>query len=406
MKNYTPLQLVLILAPFVFSFAFGLDIYIPIVPQMIEIFQTTPFLIQLTLSLFLFVTGVGQLLIGPLSDQFGRKRILLLAAASYALGSLACAASTHIAMLLLARILCSLGACGLLVTSFALVRDLFSGEQSAKMFSFLHGSIGISPIFAPLIGGYLATFFGWRSIFIFLTLIGLFAMYISQTRIEETHHKNLRTKVNKDIFKRYWEIFSQRQFLIYALIAGLAESVFFCFFSISPFIIIDTLGVSTQNFGYYFATFGSVIAFGGLGAGKTIEKIGIQKTIFLGISLMLLGGVSMLGCVYFAQLSLSGFLIPMVFACTGAMFLLGSAAACALEPFGHIAGTASAAFGSLEFGIAAIIGSIVMSFSPYSTIPYGVSIVVMGVLSLGLFWPSRHKTLALPTAASVSSETI
>jgi len=403
MKQYSIFQLVLILAPFVFSFAFGLDIYIPIVPQMIDIFQTTPFFIQLTLSLFLFVTGVGQLLIGPLSDQFGRKRIFLYAAASYAVGSLACATSTHITMLILARVLCSLGACGLLVTSLALVRDLFSGEESAKMFSFLHGSIGISPIFAPIIGGYLASFFGWRSIFLFLTFVGLFALLITQKYIQETHPKNLRTRVNKEIFKRYWEIFSQRQFLVYALIAGLAESVFFCFFSISPFIIIDTLGISTENFGYYFAVFGSVIAFGGLGAGKTIEKIGIQKTILLGISLMLLGGVSMLVWIYFAQLSLSGFLIPMTFACTGAMFLLGSAAACALEPFGHLAGTASAAFGSLEFGIAAIIGSIVMYFPPYSTIPYGISIVIIGLLSLGLFWPNRHQS---PTPIPISPETL
>src|ERR1700722_8869828 len=94
MTNYKVWQLVLILTPFVFSFAFGLDIYIPIIPQMAEIFDTTPNLVQLTLSLFLFFTGAGQLVIGPLSDQFGRKAVFYTSSAFYAIGSLACAFSS------------------------------------------------------------------------------------------------------------------------------------------------------------------------------------------------------------------------------------------------------------------------------------------------------------------------
>lgn len=389
MKNYSVSQLILILCPFVFSFAFGLDIYIPVVPQMVDIFDTSQTLVQLTLSVFLFVTGVGQLLIGPLSDQYGRKFIFYASAAFYAVGSLGCAFAHHISFLIFARVISSIGACGMLVTALALIRDTFSGNQGAKMFSFLHGSVGISPIFAPIIGGYLATLFGWRSIFLFLGAIGCFALYISNRYIYETLPSDRRVKMDHSVYSRYIEIFTHRQFITHALIAGLAESVFFCFFSTSPFVIIELLNVPIQNFGYYFAIFGSVIALGGFGGGKIIEKFGVQSTMRLGIALMLAGGLAMLGWIYFGSLTLFGFLFPMVLACTGAMFLLGSSAACALEPFGHMAGTAAAAFGALEFGLAAFVGSILMYFPVTSTIPYGISILLMGLLSLSLFFFNR-----------------
>jgi MFS transporter, DHA1 family, chloramphenicol/florfenicol resistance protein len=385
MHKYKISQLVFILTPFVFSFAFGLDIYIPIVPQMAEIFNTSPALIQLTLSLFLFITGVGQLVIGPLSDQFGRKIIFYWSAACFTIGSIGCVLSPSITWLIIARLISSLGACGMLVTSFALIRDLYNSEESAKIYSFLNGAIGISPTFAPIIGGYLAVYWGWQSIFFFLAAIGIFSFVNTNLFVQETHPNDLRVRMDKNLFIRYWQIFANKQFLIYSAIAGFAEAVFFCFFSISPFIIIDELGIPTQEFGYYFAAFGMVIAVGGFASGKVIEKIGIQPTIAMGIILMLIGGISMLVWDYLDALSLQGFLFPMIIACTGAMFIIGGSASAALEPFGLIAGTAAAAFGAVEFSISAFIGSLLMFFPTSSTIPYGIIIVLMSTFSLFLF---------------------
>jgi MFS transporter, DHA1 family, chloramphenicol/florfenicol resistance protein len=385
MRNYKVVQLVMILAPFVFSFAFGLDIYIPIVPQMTEIFQTSPALVQLTLSLFLLITGAGQLIIGPLADQFGRRRIFYIASLFYTCGALGCAFALNIHWLIFARIVCAFGACGMLVTSFAVVRDLYSGDTSAKMYSFLNGAIGISPTFAPILGGYLAVYFGWQSVFFFLALIGLASLLITKKCIQETHALEMRTKINGALLKRYASIFRHRQFIIYSALAGFAQGVFFGFFSISPFIIITLLKVPTEVFGYCFAVFGSVLAIAGLASGKIIERMGIERTIVLGIALMMTGGVSMLAWHYAASLTLSGFLIPMAIACTGAMFVLGSSASGAMEPFGSIAGTASAAFGSLEFGISSLVGSLLMLFPVNSTLPYGITIVLMATSSICVY---------------------
>lgn len=389
MKNYKTIQLLLILTPFVFSFAFGLDIYIPIVPQMANIFETSPALIQLTLSLFLFFTGFGQLLIGPLADQYGRKNIFYVSSVLYAIGAIGCAFSPDIGWLIFARVVSSFGACGMLVTSFALVRDLYSSDESAKMFSFLNGAIGISPTFAPIIGGYLAVYFGWQSVFYFLLLIGLLGILITYSFIKETHPLENRVRIDRHVFQRYLNILKNRQFLLYSTLAGFAEAVFFCFFSISPFIIIELHGTPTEEFGYYFAIFGANIGLGGFGSGKLIEKLGIQNMILLGITLILLGGASMLIWYHLNPWSLQGFLIPMAIACSGAMFLVGSCAAKALEPFGEIAGTAAAAFGSFEFGMAAIIGSIMMLFPTTSPVPYGVCLLLLAFGSSTLLLVSK-----------------
>ncbi|MDP1879774.1 MAG: multidrug effflux MFS transporter [Parachlamydiaceae bacterium] len=385
MKNHSLLRLILILTPFVFSFAFGLDIYIPILPQMTQLFDTTPSVVQLTMSLFLLTTGVGQLFIGPLSDQYGRRKIFFLSSIFFGFGSLCCALSPTITWLIISRIISSLGACGLLVTSFALVRDLYSGKESAEMYSFLNGAIGISPTFAPILGGYLAIYFGWQSIFYFLTCLGLYSFFVTKKWVHETHPLEKRTPLNKSVLFSYASIFKNRQFLIYSFIAGFAEAVFFCFFSTSPFIIIDLLEIPTHQFGYYFAVFGAVVSLGGILSAKIIKKFGIENTIKIGISLMIIGGVSMLSLALFSPLSIENFLIPMIFACTGAIFLVGSSASAALEPFPFIAGTASAAFGALEFGISAIVGAILMTFPIHSTIPYALSILVMSFLSIVMF---------------------
>lgn len=384
LKTY---QFVLLFSPFVFSFALGLDIYIPIIPNMVAIFGTTKEMIQLTLSLFLFITGCGQLVIGPLSDQFGRRNTLLVSGALFALGGLGSALSTTISWLIAARIVAAFGACGMLVTSFAVVRDLFSHEKSAKIYNFLNGATGVSPTFAPILGGCLFYYWGWSSVFFLLAFLGCLACLLTHFFVEETLPQKQRVQLDGRIWARYFSIFTNRQFLRFACIAGLAESVFFCFFSVSPFIIITIHGIETHAFGYYFAIFGAVIALGGFVSGYVVEKAGTVTTITIGTLLIALGGTSMALWQYLQGQSLSGFLLPMAVACIGAMFLLGAAASRALEPFGHIAGTASAAFGCMDFGIAAISGSLLMLFPITSALPYAIALVIFGLLLAALILP-------------------
>jgi DHA1 family bicyclomycin/chloramphenicol resistance-like MFS transporter len=378
MKHINIPTLILIFSPLILGFAFGLDIYAPVVPYVADIFNTSKFLVQMTLTLFLFFTGIGQLVIGPLSDRFGRRPIFYGSSVAYSMGALLCAFSPTIYILICGRILTSLGACGMLVTSIATVRDIYAGEKSAAILSFFHGVIGIAPLCAPLLGGYLFRYFGWHSVFCFLALLGLIAFLVTHFFIRETHDS---IKIKRNILSEYYIIFSDSSFLIYAFIVGAAEGVFFGFFSTSPFLIIEELGVKVEHFGFYFAIFGAVIVVGGFLSGLIVKRLGTKKTLSLGLLLIMLGGLFMLVGHYSVGLSFIAYLLPMSCAVLGAVIVVSTASALALEIFGTLAGAAAAALGAIEFALSALIGSLIMIFPSSSTLPYACAIIIIAFIS-------------------------
>ncbi len=371
----------LLLSPFVFSFAFGMDIFIPVVPEIQAVFQTTQFLIQLSLSLFLLTIGISELFMGPLADQFGRYRTVIASIIIFILGNVACALANTIEMLIAARVICAIGACGMLVVAFAIVRDLYDDERSGQLYSWLNAAIGISPTFAPIIGSYLGHFLGWRSVFWFLSGLGIFVLLITIFFICETLPLANRKKIDRHIFRRYWQILTTRNFIKYTLFASFGVTICFSFFSVSPFIIIKLLHVNQEYFGYCFAAFGSILIIGGIIAAKLIGYWGIDKTIKVGVILLFIGGLSMLLINFFIGLYLSTFLITMAIACSGAVFFMGAAAGGALASFGDIAGTAAATLQSCQFLIAAIFGSLLMRVPVTSSISFAIMVLLVALAS-------------------------
>lgn len=385
MTHYSTVQFIFILTPFAIAFAFGLDIYIPVVPQIAKVFNASASSVQLTLSLFLFATGLGQLFIGPFSDRFGRKAIFYASSITFAVGSLVATLSPSIAILILGRAISGFGAAGMLVAAYATVRDLFHGQDSARMYSFLSGAIGISPTFAPIIGSYLGFYFGWRSVFLLLTILGCVAFFNAYCFIAETATKSERIMLDRNFLNRYWHILRNREFFIHATLAGLAQGVLFGFLSLSPFVVIDHLGISPTHFGYIFAVFGGVLILSGVASGYVMKKVHTDVTILSGIVLMLLGGVSSLIAELIFTVSLAGFLLPMILTAGGSIFLFGSATSSALEPFAKTAGTASALLGAWQFVLASLIGSIVVLFPTTTTLPYNITIIIAICVAIILF---------------------
>jgi len=249
------------------------------------------------------------------------------------------------------------------------------------MFSFLNAAIGISPTFAPIIGSYLTLAYGWQSIFWFLVGLGLSTLGIGLFFIKETHPIHKRIRLNKQIFKRYWGLLTNKAFFKYILHSGLGVSVCFSFFSVSSLIVINLLRMSIIDFGYVFALFGLVIGVGGIFSGFIVTRLGINRTLQLGILSIALGGILMLLIDIFFGLSLWGFMVPTVIACTGAVFLIGAGAAGAMEPFPHIAGTAAACLGCSQFVIASFIGSILMLFPVTSSVSYAIALLIISVIA-------------------------
>ncbi|MCP3680608.1 MAG: multidrug effflux MFS transporter [Gammaproteobacteria bacterium] len=372
-----PLRLLIYLCPFVVAFAFALDIYIPTVADMRLALHTSREAIQLTLSLFLATNGIGQLLFGPLSDQIGRRPMLIIASLLFMLGNIICALAPNITLLITARIITAAGACGMLVTANAIVRDLYQGEMSARMYSLINTAISVSPIFAPIIGGHLAAWAGLRAVFWFLTIIGIIGFLIATLRLQETLSTDQRITINRKMLHHYRVILTTPAFLSYAIMAGCAISIFFAFFSVSPIIIIELFHVPMNHFGYYFAMLGITIAIGGILNVKWVKYFTIHSSILCGLLLIAGGSVMML----LWPSSLFGFIVPFIPIGLGGVFLVSSSASGAMEPFGNRAGYAAAMLGFLQFFIGALAGTLLMLFPIQSTQPYAIFVTIIVIIA-------------------------
>ncbi|MCD6044886.1 MAG: hypothetical protein K0R48_49 [Gammaproteobacteria bacterium] len=391
--KYTPLKLVFLLAPLVFSFAVGQDIFIPEVPKLTGLFHTTPGLVQLTLSLFMLAVGVGQLIIGPLSDRFGRKSIVLLSIALYTLGSIAAVLTESIDILIFTRILQGFGACGMMVCAFAIVRDLSEGNESAQIYSYLNGAIAISPLLAPLAGGYLDVSFGWRAPFFFLGILGVAIFIAIALCLSETIKEKNKNASLEGSFKDYLRVIKNRQFFTCNFIAASAVASFFTFFSVSPYVLINTLHVSETHFGYYFAIIGIMFFIGSIVAGRLHIILGITQVALLGSALFFLSGVIMLLWTVFIGTSLWSFLVPTALAGIGGAFMMGAGAGGALEPFPDIAGTAAALLGASEFLLATLVGTVALLRPVTSNMPLAIVLTLFGGLAVLLVFPYQKMAL-------------
>ncbi len=386
MKKYGIVGLVCLMAPLVFGFAIGQDIFVPELPQFMGIFHVSQKIVQLTVSVFMISAGLGQLIVGPLSDQFGRKKLVLLSTGIYCVGSLIAAWSPNIDVMIFARIMQGAGACGMMVCAFAIVRDLLSGNDSAKAYSYLNSAIAISPLLAPFLGGYLDVWFGWRAPFIALGVIGFMVFLLMLIKLEETQDPTSKIKVDRQLFKRYLTILKNRNFLGYSFVSCSALACFFTFFSISSYILIGTLKIPEVDFGYYFAIVGILFFFGSLAAGKCSSILGVKRMVYVGGFGFVISGAWMLLWTFYSGTNIWNFMLPSgLCALTGA-FILGAGASGALEPFPEMTGTASAMYGSLEFIFAALIASVVMIWPVGTNYSFAIPLLVFGFLSIFAVW--------------------
>lgn len=388
---YSPLPTVFILAPMVFSFAFALDTYMPIIPDMKRILSTSEAMVQLTLSLFFLVTGFGQLVLGPLSDQFGRYRILFISVSLFFISSLMCAFSYHVSWLITFRVIQGLGACGMSVSGFAIVRDSFQGKQSAMIYSLLNAMVAISPIIGPMIGILLTTYFSWYSVFYFLAGIGFITLVLVIIFVKESLSPDNRKTCDYSILSRYLSVFKNLTFWTYTLPAISGGSAFFILFSITPYIVQELSGHRLQ-IGIFFSMTGGSFLIGSLISSVVVHRLGVLKTSILGCMLILCSGVLLIITYMKYSLNLYGFFCPAMLSTCGAAMTSGSGASGALEPFGEHPGTASAMFGALKLGGSSIIGSIVILLT-MNTSSYPIALTMIGTstVSLILLYHSSRK---------------
>lgn len=382
MKAPQSWKIVIFLSPLVLTLGLAMDIYLPSIPKMPEALNTSVQSVQLTLSLFLLVFGLGQLIFGPLSDQIGRKKTVLLSYVLYFLGSMICALSDSFPLFLSARMIQGLGACGTLVCAFSILKDLYNGDEVTRCFSYLKGLMGAAPITAPVIGAWLDLWFGWRASFWALTFYGALALGIFILYGKETHPESKRRKIDINLFKRYASILKSSTFRNYALVCICAQGVLFGFFSLSPHLIIGELHFREQEFSVFFGVNALCYLTGAFSSGYLLNRKGPGTVIFIGSLTVLGAGLSMFSAYLLSGFNIWTLMIPSVIASAGVAMMMGPASASAVAPFNNYVGTATALLGCIECAGGSLIGNLLTMLPLHNQLPLALNLLGTGSVAL------------------------
>ncbi len=336
----------------------GIDLYLPVIPLIAKGLNSNEPLIQSTIPLFILVMGIGQLLTGPLVDYFGRRPMALLGVAFYGIGAVIAASAPTPAWFIASRILQGLAVCSTTVALFSCVRDRLNGDEAARAFSFLNGTLNIVPALAPLAGGLLAAHFGWRAPFWALATYSLAVFTLVALGLEET--RPAQTSRNLKLpFNAYWLILKQRRFVVFSLVNTGAMAMALTYVSLSSQVLMGDAGLTPLQFSLAFGCNGFWIMFVSVMANRVIRKAGRPACLTIGTLLMGLGGLMLLALLTVLplpwRLSWLGYMLPVAIACSGLAFLMGPAASYALEPYPHQAGVASALNGFVQMAGAAAV---------------------------------------------------
>ena len=358
----------------------SIDMTLPALPALGAAFSAGPDQIQLTLSLYLLGYAAGQIVIGPLSDRFGRRRVLVGGLAVYSLATLACAASPGIGILIAARLFQGVSACGGPVMVRAIVRDHFEGDRAAHMMSSLTTVFALGPLLAPIIGGALLVRYGWHSIFLFIAFWSLVLLVAAWALLGESlREPDKHALLPARILTNYRTFFTTRAAVGYAGLNALCSLGMFAFLSGSPFVLIEIYGVAPDHYGYYFGLSALTLILGASTNKRLLRRMPGERVIRYGFLILVLGGAAAVA-IPFSPLNgpfaLTAAIMVYVF---GQMLVQPNAVAAALTPLRHMAGTGSALMGMMQMLFGALGGYAVNALYDGTPLPMTGTLLVAGL---------------------------
>ncbi|WP_246473144.1 multidrug effflux MFS transporter [Pelagibacterium limicola] len=340
----------------------------------------------MTLSSFFVAFALGQLFVGPLSDRFGRKWMVLGGLAVFVAGSVLCAIADTLAFLVLGRVVQALGASAAVVLSRAIARDLFEGDALTRALALTMIAMAAAPGFSPLLGSTLDSLFGWRTIFLVVAALGTALALHYGTGAGETHPPERRTNLTvSTVTSAYGRLAIDPRFLFPAVSVSLVIGGLYTFFAAAPAILMDQLGLTAFQLGLYFASTVVIVFAAGLLAPRLARRWGQHTIGMVGVSIALAGGLTL-----FAFDAAPGF---MSFTTAIGLYLLGMGlinplgTAITLHPFGNQAGLASALLGFLQMGCAAIGASLASMLPLQPSASLAIILTTGSALALAAFLP-------------------
>jgi DHA1 family bicyclomycin/chloramphenicol resistance-like MFS transporter len=367
----------------------SMDMYLAALPAVTESLHASAATIQLTLTACLAGMALGQLVVGPMSDKWGRRRPLLTGMVLYVIATAMCAIAPTAELLIGFRLLQGLAGAAGIVIARAVVRDLYDGVEMARFFSTLMLISGVAPIIAPLIGGQVLRFTDWRGIFVVLTAVGILLTLVAVRWLHETLPPERRHSGGVGQALRTMRgLLADRVFAGYMLTGGLAFAALFAYVAASPFVVQEIYGASPQAFSLLFGLNSiGLIGVGQINGKVLVGRVSLNKVLGIALVVVALAATALL------LMTTGVFGDVGLFPVAAALFVLMSAMgvtlpntnALALMGTGHAAGSASALIGTASFLIGAVASPLVGIAGETTAVPMAVVQVVCALGALGCF---------------------
>lgn len=386
-KKY--IKLILILGSLTALGPFSIDMYLPGFSGIAKDLNTTVAKVSMSLSSYFIGISAGQLLYGPLLDRFGRKKPLFIGLLVYILASLGCVYVADIDSFILLRFVQAIGSCAATVASVAMVRDLFPVKDIPKVFSLLMLVLGLSPMLAPTIGGYVTEDYGWHTVFFILMCMGIAILIAAQVGLPNSYKPDTSISLKpKPIISNFLKVLKEPQFFTYAFTGSISFSGLFTYVAASPIIFMDIYHVDAKTYGWIFA-FMSVSFIGSSQLNSVLlKKFSSQQMIF---GALITQSVIAIVFLVLAANNLLGLYetIAMLFLFLGCLGISNpNTAGLTMAPFAKNAGSASALMGAIQLGLGALasfaVGIFVKdSVAPMVLIMTSTTIIAFIVLNIG-----------------------
>ena len=364
---------------------FAIDMYLPALPTIGADLGASTAAVQMSLLVFFLSMGFAQIVVGPLSDMFGRKAPLYAGLVVFVIGGVGAALSPTIEWLIAFRFLQGLGASAGMVVPRAIVRDLHTGTEAARLMSLLMLVFSVSPILAPLSGSLVIESFGWRAVFWAVTGAALIAIVLLATSLAET--RPVAHRVGSSLgsaLSGYRFLMRDRNFLGLTFIGAFGISSFFIYLSSSSFVLIDHYGLSPSTYSIFFSI--NAVAFIGMSqlTGLLAERFGLRRVVRIAVAGFTTTMIVLLA-VTASGIERLDVMASMLFVGYGFLGLvIPSTSVLAMEEHGEIAGTASALMGTLHFGTGAVAMALAGVFFDGTSLPMVSGIAACAVIAFAL----------------------